>query len=96
MNNVLIVVATLVAAPGHEGTVQAALEAVVPGSRAEAGCLRYELHRDSAQPNRFVMLEEWRDAAALRAHEATPHFLALVSAIGGLADVHIATLDKLA
>lgn len=96
MSNLLVVVATLVAKPGHEATLKSALEAVVPPSRAEAGCSRYELHSDNDQPGRFIVLEEWRDAEALRLHEAAPHFATLVNAIAGLADVHVAKLTKIA
>lgn len=92
----LIVVATIVARPGHEGTVRAALEQVVPPSRAEAGCLRYELHVDNADAARFVMLEEWTGAAALAEHEATAHFKALVAAVGGKADIRVDKLARLA
>lgn len=90
----LIVVATLTAKPGHEAAVQAALEKMVPPSRAEAACSRYELHIDVEHAGRFVMIETWRDQAALTAHEATPHFLQLVQDIAGKADVQVLKLDK--
>lgn len=96
MNNVLVVVATLVAKPGHEATLRTALEQVVPPSRAEAGCARYELHSDHEHAGRFVVLEQWSGAEALRLHEATPHFQALVKAIGGVADIQISRLSQIA
>jgi quinol monooxygenase YgiN len=40
------------------------------------------------------MLEAWRDDAALTAHEATPHFLELVQAVGGKADIQILKLNQ--
>ena len=92
----LIVVATIVANPGQQEAVRAALEQVVPPSRAEAGCLRYELHVDNADATRFVMLEEWTGAEALAAHDLTPHFLALGAAVGGKADIRVDKLTKLA
>jgi hypothetical protein len=47
-------------------------------------------------PTRFIMLEEWADTAALRAHEATPHFLTLVAATDGkVARIDVAELSKL-
>lgn len=96
MTQPLIVVATITAHPGHEAAVRSALEQVVPPSRAEAGCKRYELHVDNAAPARFVMLEEWTGEAALKEHEATPHFQALVAAVGGAATIEIGKLTKLA
>ncbi|QBE64972.1 putative quinol monooxygenase [Pseudoduganella lutea] len=96
MTQPLIVVATIIAHPGHEAAVRSALEQVVPPSRAEAGCHRYELHVDNSAPARFVMLEEWTGAAALQEHEATPHFLALAAAVGGVADITVEKLTRLA
>lgn len=96
MNNTLVVVATLTAKAGHEATLRQALEIMVPPSRAEAACLRYELHEDQEHAGRFVMLEEWTGAAGLALHNDTPHFATLVAAIGGLAEVHVAKLNKIA
>ena len=92
----LIVVATIDAQPQPLDAVRAALEAVVAPSRAESACLRYELHVDNKIPTRFIMLEEWTDHAALTAHYATPHFLALVAATEGKAvKIDVAELSKL-
>ncbi|TWI62174.1 quinol monooxygenase YgiN [Pseudoduganella lurida] len=96
MTQLLTVVATITARPGQEAAVRQALETVVPGSRAEAGCRRYELHVDNEQPGRFVMLEEWDSAAALAEHEATDHFKALGAAVRGLVDIRIDKLTKIA
>ena len=96
MDQKLVIVATLTAKPGHGATLKAALEKVVPPSRAEAGCHRYDLHADNENPDSFVMLEEWRDAAALTEHESTPHFQALVAAVGGIAEIQIRKLTQIA
>lgn len=96
MTQSLTVVATITAQPGAEAAVRQALERIVPPSRAETACRRYELHVDNSVPGKFVMLEEWDSQAALTEHEATPHFQALVAAIGGRADVRIEKLTKLA
>jgi quinol monooxygenase YgiN len=96
MTEPLVIVATIVARAGQQALVKAALALVVPPSRAEAGCARYELHQDVANADRFVMLEQWRDAAAIDTHNKTAHFQALVKAIGGLADIDITTHTKLA
>jgi quinol monooxygenase YgiN len=91
----LIVVATITAKEGNEVLVREALEKIVPPSRAEAGCIRYDLHIDLGNHASFVMLEAWRDEATLTAHEATPHFQQLVSAIAGKADVQIIKLNQI-
>jgi quinol monooxygenase YgiN len=91
----LIVVATITAKDGNEVLVREALEKIVPLSRAEAGCLRYDLHVDLGNHASFIMLEAWRDQAALSEHEAAPHFQELVKSIGGKADVQILKLNQL-
>lgn len=90
----LIVVATITAKDGNAVLVREALEKIVPRSRAEAGCIRYDLHVDLGNHASFVMLEAWRDAAALAEHEAAPHFQELVKTIGGKADVQILKLNQ--
>lgn len=95
MTQPLIVIATIIAQPGKEDAVRSALEQVVPPSRAEAACRRYELHVDNTAPGKFVMLEEWTGEAALKEHEATPHFQALAAAIGDAAKVYIEKLTRL-
>lgn len=95
MSHTLVVVATITAQPGHEAAVEAALRQVVPHSREEAGCLRYELHSDNAQPGRFVMLEEWAGAEALALHESLPHFQSLGQAIAGKAEIRVERLTRL-
>lgn len=92
----LIVVATIDAQTDHIDAVRAALEAVVAPSRAESACLRYELHLDNKIPTRFIMLEEWSHQDALTAHYATPHFKALVAAVGDkTVKIDVAELSKL-
>jgi len=90
----LIVVATITAKDGNAVLVREALEKIVPLSRAEAGCISYDLHVDLGNHASFVMLEAWRDAAALAEHEAAPHFQELVKTIGGKADVQILKLNQ--
>lgn len=81
-DHALDVVAILVARPGHEAALADILAACVAPSRAEAGCRAYALHRDRDRPGRFVFIERWADEAAFAAHQETPHFLALVEAVG--------------
>ncbi|MFM9057886.1 MAG: putative quinol monooxygenase [Planctomycetaceae bacterium] len=37
-------------------------------SRAEPGCLRYDVYHSSAEPRRFTLVEHWADQSALDAH----------------------------
>lgn len=80
----LTLIATITALPGQEAAVEAGLRQLVPPSQAEAGCLQYNLHRHQEQPNRFIMVEQWLDAAALSAHQQTAHFLHFGQTCGSL------------
>jgi (4S)-4-hydroxy-5-phosphonooxypentane-2,3-dione isomerase len=50
------------------------LEIDVQGSRAEAGCVRFDVLRDEKTPNVFYLYEVYRDHAAYGAHQEAPHF----------------------
>ena len=41
--------------------------------KAEDGCLQYDYHISCEQKDTVVLIERWRDAAALAAHAAQPH-----------------------
>ena len=40
-------------------------------TRAEVGCLRYDLHSDAADPLRLAFVEEWASVEAHAAHDRT-------------------------
>ena len=48
-------------------------------SRKEAGCISYDVLQNNAEPNVFVLYEEWESAAHLDAHNKTPHFAEAVT-----------------
>jgi quinol monooxygenase YgiN len=58
-------------------TVIPMLRDIAVASRQEPGCLGFEVNRSNDDPNAFVLYERWVDAAALEAHYATEHFIAL-------------------
>lgn len=53
-----------------------AFRRLAPMVRAEAGCLRYDLHRVDGDDDCFLLLEEWTSPAALDAHGAAEHMVA--------------------
>ena len=82
----LHVVAVLPAKPGQEETVRAALTALVEPTRAEEGCLSYDLYESAAAPGTFVTVELWRGQADLDAHLKTPHVQQALGAAGDALD----------
>lgn len=69
----LTVVAVFRARPGHERALGAALRAMLPPTRKEAGCLIYDLHSSDHDPGLFFFHETWRSADDHKAHLDTPH-----------------------
>lgn len=53
-------------------------------SRAEPGCIAHAVHRDVEDDNRLVFVEQWADAAALKAHFMVPASRAFVGELGAL------------
>ncbi len=61
---------------GREEELLRELLALSAPTRAEAGCLRYDLYRSPVHANRFMRYEIWKDEGALEAHKKTPHIAA--------------------
>jgi quinol monooxygenase YgiN len=95
MSETLQVVAIINVKPGHRAAVQAAFAPAIVASRAEPGCLRYELFADSTNAERLVMVEEWASKAALELHTSSAHFKELVRLAGALIDLDIIELTPL-
>ena len=58
---------------GKEEEAIALLKELVIATRAEAGCLHYELLQSSITATEFVILEEWKSEEDLNQHMQTPH-----------------------
>ena len=96
MSQIIKIVATLRARPGHGRTVEQALRACVDGSRAEPGCIFYDLHVDRTDPERFVFIEGWAGLEAIEHHKTTPHYQAMAHAVGDLLEHReVLLLDEL-
>ncbi|MDX7949792.1 putative quinol monooxygenase [Lichenihabitans sp. Uapishka_5] len=72
----LTVIARLTAKDGSEEKLRGVLQGLVAPTRAEAGCLTYELHRSHDQPNLFMFTESWASRSAWEAHMKAPHLVA--------------------
>lgn len=67
------VVAHLTSKPESVVETREALEGFVEPTRAEAGCIRYELMQNNDDPTDFTFVEEWESDETLDAHLASPH-----------------------
>lgn len=69
----LDVVAVIEAKPGSEGAVKAALQDLVTATRAEEGCISYDLKVAADKPTTFLTIEKWRSQADLDGHMKSAH-----------------------
>jgi quinol monooxygenase YgiN len=73
MTEIVTVIAHAKARPGRREQAREMLEALVAPSRAEEGCLNYDLHQSIEDPDLFVFHENWTTLAALEAHARSEH-----------------------
>jgi quinol monooxygenase YgiN len=69
----LKVIARIRARPEKAEEMRVLLASLVGPTRAEPGCLRYELLHNLTDPSDFTFVEEWRDDSALESHFNTGH-----------------------
>ncbi|PLW76365.1 putative quinol monooxygenase [Cohaesibacter celericrescens] len=82
----LTIVAQITAAAGKEDLVRAELEKLVPITRAEQGCLQYDLHIDNATPGFFVFFENWENRDLWQQHMGAAHLKDYMTATDGAVD----------
>ncbi len=82
----LNVVAVLKAKAGSETVLQDALTGLIEPTRAEPGCISYELFRSAADATTFVTIEKWQSQDDLDAHMQTPHIAQALQVAGDVLD----------
>jgi quinol monooxygenase YgiN len=69
----LTIVACIKAKPGMEQQMQQDLLSLLVPTRAESGCITFDLLKDTTDPLAFVLYENWKDQVALHAHFQQPY-----------------------
>lgn len=65
--------------------MRAALQEIAPPSRAESGCLRYDVVEDGeGEATRFHVMERFADDAAVQAHGESGHYRQFSARFGEL------------
>lgn len=82
MSEILNVVARIKASPGEAEALEKEMEILVDDTRKEAGCLRYDLFRDTRDPDIFVFVEEWETRPHWESHMAGEAIRAFNTRIG--------------
>ena len=73
MPEILTVIAYVHAKAGLEARVKQILEGLVAPTRAEEGCINYDLFQSDSDPALFVFYENWKSDADLDSYAQTPH-----------------------
>jgi quinol monooxygenase YgiN len=69
----LVIAGTVKIKPEMRAEAMQAAVKMAKASQAEAGCKSYGFYADLADPNTFLIFEQWENEAALMAHFQTPH-----------------------
>ena len=72
-NGKLTVVARIKAKPGQEARVRKELQELLVPTRAEDGCLNFDMHESLDRPGDFLFYENWTSRAHLDRHIQAPH-----------------------
>ncbi|UWG98882.1 antibiotic biosynthesis monooxygenase [Dehalobacter sp. DCM] len=62
----------------------AAVSELAVATRAEEGCIFYEMYQEIDEPTTFYFLEEWQSEADLQKHFNTPHFKTFITKMNGV------------
>jgi quinol monooxygenase YgiN len=90
------IIAILTAHPGKAADLRSLLIGMAPLCRAEPGNLRWDVWRDRALPERYVLDEVYQDADAVEAHRGMPHYRDYLARIASLADRSALVLEAVA
>jgi quinol monooxygenase YgiN len=78
------VVARVIALPDKIEQLKAVLIELIEPTRAEAGCIQYDLLQNTSDPTDFTFVEEWKSTAALETHLTSQHLQKAINQINGL------------
>lgn len=77
-------VAHILARPDSIPQLRDVLASLLEPTRHEAGCLRYELLQNVADPTDFTFVEEWRSQQDVAQHMNQPHVKTALSKVSAL------------
>ena len=69
---------------GKKDAFMEVMNQLVEGSQGEAGNIEYDLYADMEKSNAYVLLEKWKDQAALDFHRTMDHYTGNVDKLGEL------------
>ncbi|WP_067520410.1 putative quinol monooxygenase [Endozoicomonas ascidiicola] len=87
--NKLTIVADIVANKDHIDLVKKELLKLIDVTRAENGCIQYDLHEDNNNPAHFVFYENWESYELWQIHMKNPHLTDYLNATEGAVESFI-------
>ncbi|MEH6579952.1 MAG: putative quinol monooxygenase [Amphritea sp.] len=83
MSTALTIVARIEAKPDQIDLVKSELIKLIEPTRAEQGCIQYDLHQDNERPEVFVFYEHWENRSLWQTHMENDHLKAYMEATDG-------------
>ena len=80
----VVTIADLYGIGGRRNELVALLAEADRDAAAQPGCIRYSFAATLADPDRFVLVSEWRDQAAMDAHYGSQAFANFQFSLDGL------------
>ncbi len=92
----LTLVAQITAKEDKIDLVKAELEKLIPPTRAEAGCIQYDLHQDNENPAHFLFFENWETRELWQDHMNNQHLKDYLAATeGAVEDFVVCEMTKI-
>tara|TARA_R110001599_G_scaffold9374_2_gene46319 strand:- start:3 stop:293 length:291 start_codon:yes stop_codon:yes gene_type:complete len=79
----LTIVANIKANADKIDLVKAELLKLIDVTRAEKGCINYDLHQDNENPQAFMFYENWESRELWQTHMANQHLADYIAATEG-------------
>ena len=79
----LTIVANIKTKPDKVELVKAELLKLIDITRAEDGCITYDLHQDNENPAHFLFYENWESRELWQTHMGNPHLQDYMTATEG-------------
>ena len=79
----LTIIANIHAKADKIDLVKTELQKLIDITRAEDGCVQYDLHQDNENPAHFLFYENWTSRELWQTHMNAPHLSAYMAATEG-------------
>lgn len=88
-NQQLTIVAKIIAKAEKRELVKSELLKLIELTRAEEGCINYDLHQDNDNPNLFLFYENWTSRELWQKHMDNEHLAQYMEATDGAVEEFI-------